>query len=72
MIPQGIWPAEGAVSTELLEVFAAQACRWTASGEGVLANSLRTAEHNLPDRANYLYRPYHLQGEASGVRCFSR
>ena len=72
VIPQGIWPAEGAVSTELLEVFAAQACRWTASGEGVLANSLRTAEHNLPDRANYLYRPYHLQGEASGVRCFFR
>ncbi|MDP3498482.1 MAG: glycoside hydrolase family 57 protein [Candidatus Nitrotoga sp.] len=70
--PHGIWPAEGAVSTELLEVFALQECRWTASGEGVLANSLRTAEHYLPERAQYLYRPYHLQGAASSVRCFFR
>jgi len=70
--PRGIWPAEGAVSTALLEVFAVQECRWTASGEGVLANSLRTAEHYLPERAQYLYRPYHLQGAASGVRCFFR
>ena len=70
--PHGVWPAEGAVSTELLEVFALQKCRWTASGEGVLANSLRTAEHYLPERAQYLYRPYHLQGAANGVRCFFR
>ncbi len=70
--PNGIWPAEGAVSTALLEVFAAQECRWAASGEGVLANSLRTAEHDLPERAQYLYRPYQLKGVASGVRCFFR
>ena len=38
--PQGIWPAEGAVSTALLEVLAEQKCRWTASGQGVLALSL--------------------------------
>ncbi|CAH1387728.1 glycoside hydrolase family 57 protein [Candidatus Nitrotoga sp. M5] len=70
--PNGIWPAEGAVSTALLEVLAEQGYRWTATGEGVLANSLRTAEHKLPERAQYLYRPYHLQGVASGVRCFFR
>jgi alpha-amylase/alpha-mannosidase (GH57 family) len=72
VVPHGIWPAEGAVSTALLEVFAAQECRWTASGEGVLANSLRSADNQLPERAHYLYRPYHLQGVASGVRCFFR
>jgi alpha-amylase/alpha-mannosidase (GH57 family) len=33
---------------------------------------LRTAEHYLPERAQYLYRPYHLQGAARGVRCFFR
>ncbi len=55
--PQGIWPAEGAVSTALLEVLATQKCRWAASGEGVLANSLRRAG-NLTERAKYLYRPY--------------
>lgn len=71
-IPCGIWPAEGAVSTALLEIFAAQGCRWIASGEGVLANSLRAVESHLPDRAHYLYRPYHLHGAASGVHCFFR
>ena len=73
VVPRGIWPAEGALSTDLLEVFALQQeCRWTASGEGVLANSLRTADHSLPERAQYLYRPYHVQGAAREVRCFFR
>ena len=70
--PQGIWPAEGAVSTELLEVLAQQGCRWSASGQGVLANSLRAAQADLPDHTQYLYRPYQLQGAASGVHCFFR
>jgi alpha-amylase/alpha-mannosidase (GH57 family) len=69
--PQGIWPAEGAVSTPLLEVLAGQKCRWVASGEGVLANSLRKAG-SLSDRADYLYRPYRLQGAANSVSCFFR
>ena len=72
VIPQGIWPAEGAVSTELLEVLAQQGCRWSASGQGVLANSLRAAKADLPDHTQYLYRPYQLQGAASGVHCFFR
>ena len=61
--PQGIWPAEGAVSTALLEELANQKCRWAASGETVLANSLRSAG-NLSERSKYLYRPYRLQGAA--------
>ena len=69
---QGVWPAEGALSTALLEVLAEHECRWVASGEGVLANSLLAAEHPLPERAHYLYRPYHVQGAASGVHCFFR
>jgi len=69
--PQGIWPAEGAVSTALLEVLAAEKCRWAASGEGVLANSLRGAE-KLGKRPEYLYRPYRLQGAANSVSCFFR
>ena len=70
--PQGIWPAEGAVSTELVEVLAEQECRWAASGEGVLANSLRSAELSIAHRSQYLYRPYHVQGAASSVHCFFR
>jgi len=69
--PKGIWPAEGAVSTSLIEVLAGQDCRWAASGEGVLANSLRKVGQ-LPERAKYLYRPYHLQGQGKSVSCFFR
>ena len=70
--PQGIWPAEGAVSTELLQVLAEQNCRWTASGQAVLVNSLNSAGLATEQREQYLYRPYHLQGSASSVRCFFR
>lgn len=69
--PHGIWPAEGAVSTALIEVLAGQKCRWAASGEGVLGNSLRKVG-NLPDRSKYLYRPYQLKGSGASVNCFFR
>lgn len=36
----GIWPAEGALSREFIELIAEQGCRWTASGSRVLSNSL--------------------------------
>ena len=72
--PAGIWPAEGAVSTPLLKILAEQNCRWSASGEGVLVNSLRTSypDEPLPDRNHYLYRPYRVAGEAEQVICFFR
>jgi alpha-amylase/alpha-mannosidase (GH57 family) len=37
--PQGIWPAEAAVSEAMLPVIAKQGIRWIASDEGVLAKS---------------------------------
>jgi alpha-amylase/alpha-mannosidase (GH57 family) len=72
--PAGVWPAEGAVSTPFLEILAEHDCQWSASGEGVLANSLREsyADQPLPERRHYLYRPYRIQGRADGVTCFFR
>jgi len=70
--PQGMWPAEGAISTETLEVFAAEGCRWVASGEGVLVNSLHKMEQPVPDTSTYLYRPYQLESGADGLNCFFR
>jgi alpha-amylase/alpha-mannosidase (GH57 family) len=70
--PQGMWPAEGAISTETLEVFAAEGCRWVASGEGVLVNSLHKLGHPIPDPSQYLYRPYLLENGADGLHCFFR
>ncbi|MDE2387894.1 MAG: glycoside hydrolase [Betaproteobacteria bacterium] len=72
--PTGIWPAEGALSSALLKIFAEQGCSWSASGEGVLTNSLHAANPDapLPDRNNYLYRPYRTGGETGQVICFFR
>lgn len=70
--PQGMWPAEGSISLETLEVFAREGCRWVASGETVLVNSLHKANHTVSTREDYLYRPYQVGSDQQGVRCFFR
>ena len=70
--PQGVWPAEGAVSTDLIALLAEQGCRWAASGETVLVNSLNHNDLPVTGHKQYLYRPYRLQGAANPVHCFFR
>ncbi len=70
--PKGMWPAEGSISTETLEVMAEAGCGWAASGEGVLVNSIRKAHLDVPERNQYLYRPYSLDRGADGLQCFFR
>jgi len=52
----GMWPAEGAVSPEALEVLAAEGVAWTASDEAVLLRSLPPSS----PRALSLYRPWRV------------
>src|SRR3989338_2619468 len=70
--PVGMWPAEGSISSETLDVLATENCRWAASGEGVLVNSLRQSQQSVPERAQYLYRPYRLEEGAKNLLCFFR
>ena len=73
MPSQGVWPAEGAVSGAFLDLLASHGCRWTASGEAVLANSLRQIQGSaLPERSQFLYRPYRFNGHAGPVTLFFR
>jgi alpha-amylase/alpha-mannosidase (GH57 family) len=60
--PAGMWPAEGSVSPEALEVLATEGVRWAASDEGVLLHSLPS---DAP-RLRSLYRPWRVQ--AGGAR----
>ena len=64
--PSGMWPAEGAVSTILVEQLARSGCLWLATGEGVLRNSLGTAGN-----ARSAYRPWRLP-TAPGITLFFR
>jgi alpha-amylase/alpha-mannosidase (GH57 family) len=66
--PVGLWPAEGAISTALVRQFATHGCRWLASGEGVLNNSLAA---NGITQVNAASRPWQLDG-ADGLTLFFR
>jgi alpha-amylase/alpha-mannosidase (GH57 family) len=66
--PVGAWPAEGAVSTAVVQQLAAHGCRWFASGEGVLRNSLHA--HGGGDQ-RAAYRAWVLP-EAPGITAFFR
>lgn len=70
--PQGVWPAEGAVSTELVQLLAEEGCRWAASGESVLVNSLKHAHLPVDEQKHFLYRPYLMQGVNHSIHCFFR
>ncbi len=61
--PRGVWPAEGAISAEVLQIFAQQDFVWAASGEAVLANTLHKAGQTYI-RDQHLYRPWR---DASGI-----
>ena len=66
--PVGMWPAEGAVSGEFVRQLAESGCRWIASGEGVLRNSLLANAKESPRAA---YHPWQLDG-APGLTLFFR
>jgi len=52
--PAGMWPAEGSVSPEALEVFASEGVRWLGTDEGILFHSLPPDAQRLAS----LYRPW--------------
>ncbi len=67
--PQGCWPAEGGVSEAALRLLSQYGLRWAASGETVLANSLKKNSANMDSaHKDWLYRPYQI----NGINCFFR
>jgi alpha-amylase/alpha-mannosidase (GH57 family) len=60
--PAGMWPAEGSVSPEALEVLASEGVRWAASDEGVLLHSLPAEAPRLRS----LYRPWRVSAGGAG------
>lgn len=70
---RGVWPAEGGVSSDTLARLARHGCTWTASGEGVLMNSLRRFRPDTePVRERDLYRPYRVGTAETSIHCFFR
>ena len=68
--PEGIWPAEGAVSQFALPTFAAQGIRWLATDEGVLARSGRWGYRT--DDPDVLCQPYRAEEGDHRIAIFFR
>ncbi len=56
-VPAGMWPSEGAVSPEILNLIAAAGIRWAATDEEILKKSGFESRH----RHSYLYAPYRFE-----------
>jgi alpha-amylase/alpha-mannosidase (GH57 family) len=72
--PCGMWPSEGGVSRTALKLLAEHGCEWTATGQAVLANSLRREmnDNPLPGSSGYLYKPYLVETGGKPIHCFFR
>ena len=55
--PEGVWPAEGSISPEVMKIFEQHEIEWTLSDE---ANLWRSLEHSEHDRGQ-LYQPFGLE-----------
>lgn len=66
-MPNGIWPSEGSVSMEALELIANQEVRWTATDEGILANTLKKDYSHLR-----IYQPYEFKFGERNLKIFFR
>lgn len=67
--PVGLWPAEGAISSAFAHQVAPTGCRWLASGEHVLKNSLAVAQ--IAPRQDAAHQVWQL-ADAPGVALFFR
>jgi alpha-amylase/alpha-mannosidase (GH57 family) len=66
--PSGMWPPEGGVSPETVELVARAGLKWMASDEGVLWRSLPPGER----RRDPVYRPWRVATPAGDVAMFFR
>lgn len=70
--PRGMWPAEGSVSEDMLQMLANAGIQWIATDEAVLAHSLPEIgdfTRNSADtvqQSDSLYRPYTVTGGRGG------
>jgi alpha-amylase/alpha-mannosidase (GH57 family) len=65
--PAGVWPSEGSLSGEVVEMLSALGVCWTATDEDILARSLGCAI-----TAEALYRCYEVGAPGRTLRCLFR
>jgi alpha-amylase/alpha-mannosidase (GH57 family) len=75
-VPQGIWPSEGSVSEEVVEIMGEAGIRWIATDEEILARSKNMAftrgQDSLISHPELLYRPSRAGASGKEVALFFR
>jgi alpha-amylase/alpha-mannosidase (GH57 family) len=73
---QGLWPPEGGVSGDTLDMMSKCGVRWTATDEKVLEKTLGVKLREVPTgevtRPDLLYRPFRYHGSGGEVVVFFR
>lgn len=67
--PTGMWPSEGSVSNEALEIIADSGISWIATDEDILVKSI---EGGLGDHKERLYRPWRFACRHGEIGAFFR
>ncbi len=67
--PQGMWPSEGSVSNEAIEIIAECGIKWIATDQEILAKSL---DGGLGDHNERLYRPWRFSSKQGEIGIFFR
>src|SRR5262249_33297739 len=69
--PAGLWPSEGSVSDQTLQIAAEEGFRWFGTDEGVLGRTLNVGffreASGLPANAEKLYSPWRIQRGSDGI-----
>ncbi len=75
-LPKGMWPPEGAVSQDVVELASRCGISWIATDEGILESTLdvdlRDAETGEVTRPDLLYRPHKMSAGGREVSIFFR
>jgi len=61
--PSGMWPSEGSVSQEIIDIIKSEGIKWIATDEGILEKSLNISLRDYSgakDGRQALYKPYSL------------
>lgn len=66
--PKGMWPSEGSVSPEILEMVKKNGINWVATDEEILKNSGYKNIH----RYDYIYKPYDFITGSGKLKCIFR
>jgi alpha-amylase/alpha-mannosidase (GH57 family) len=74
--PRGLWPSEGSVSEEVLEICASLGFGWVATDQQVLSNSIGLPFYRVPSgvlvNADRLYTAYGFSASSGEVRMLFR